>query len=223
MTDQLQTASRDERDISGKPEDIRDDAIATLWNMSIIAEADMMMQGIYVDEHVTRPERTKSVCGGHRACAIGSLFLGARIPMVYLDNATGRSISKDEMEKRVVDPHNRNTFWSVMPNTNVSDRKIAFQEYPYLGLAYRALNNVAMQYVARKDPQRLIHFATSTKRPFEGPDAGWAEDLFESNIIDLDDLGKVFVKLCDEAASNIDMGYFSDNIAYHGASAYEDN
>lgn len=214
MTDQLQTQGRKPKDIVGTPENVRTDAISTLWNMSIIAEADMMTRGLYVDEKVSEPARSGAICGGHRACAIGSLFLGAQVPLVHYSGRSGGDIlSNDEVAHHI--KNGDFSFWSSMPNVGVTDRYHEFKKRPYLGLAYRALNNAAMEYVIKHDEEYMIIWLKRSPRPFEGPAEGWAEVLFESKIIPDSDLGKIFVRLCDKAAGSIRVGYYSD-LEYHG-------
>lgn len=210
------TDTREQRDISGAPEDILNDAVNTLWNMGIIAEADMMQRGTYFDSDIAVPERFGAVCGGHRACAVGSLFLGARVPMEYhADRGSYQTISEKAAAQLVADGMHQRV-WASLPNTDSSQRWKEFQKRPYLGVAYRALNNAAMKYLANHCPDVLLRFVGSAQAPFEGPTVGWAEYLFESSeVIPANELGGVFRDLTDQAIVLIDWSYVDDG-PFHG-------
>lgn len=93
-----------------------------------IASNEMLIRGTYLTSDVVRPDlaETGALCGGRQACAVGSLFLAARV----LREDIGFFADMDE----------RVDF--------MSDR-------PALAQAYAALNEAAVQHVAEneiKDP-----------------------------------------------------------------------
>lgn len=56
--------------------EMKERVLTTLDGMRAIAKADMMKQSGYITDIVNR-YRTRSICGGRHACAVGSLWLAA--------------------------------------------------------------------------------------------------------------------------------------------------
>jgi hypothetical protein len=66
-----------ERDIMNEKRKAK--VLEILENMRIIAKADMMEAGMYLSESVVNPGRKHQICRGHKACAIGSLWLAGGV------------------------------------------------------------------------------------------------------------------------------------------------
>lgn len=166
---------------------IEQQAIQTLDNMEVIARADMMQRGCYLTEEPVVPERQDSVCGGHRACAYGSLMLGAGCEIGYI----------------TMDAEDYSGFTQIggsLPNVAPHLRHKEFEKRPWLGLAYVAMNVASYRYgmhVTNGDFDSQLD---------EGLDWGYMEELFESQIIEEDDLADEMVKIIENARQMILAG-----------------
>lgn len=124
----------------------KDAALGTLEGMREIALADMMHQVGYLSDEVDE-RRSRAVCRGHKACAIGSLWLAAG---VRLDE--GR-----------------------LPGVDESEREEFVRSRPKLRVALRALNEAAEEYIKRHrisparfdDPIEAL-FESRDRRMFHG-------------------------------------------------------
>lgn len=112
-----------------------DRAIGALKRMKEIARNEMMARGSYISE-VTNLElaRKGSVCGGHNACAIGSLWIGYGVPIQY-----GWS-----------------TAYPYLEGVSCSlDRQEFVAHRPGLKLALRALNDASVRWTMQNRPHEL--------------------------------------------------------------------
>lgn len=125
----------------------RQKALNTLNGMAEIARSDMMKPGSYVSDKLLVPQRAKAICGGHHACAIGSLWLGGGVKMVT--------------DK-----------WGDAELPGVSDGVIREQFLaPRHGLrtAYNALNDAASDYIDTHQGLNINYqFGASIEALFEG-------------------------------------------------------
>jgi hypothetical protein len=94
-----------------------------LDNMEYLVERERLVRGSYIDQEVD-PERSGALCQGHKACAIGSLWLAAGVPVRPLVTALGRT-----------------TY--MLPGTDEWERDEFVEDKPGLKLAYTALNDAA--------------------------------------------------------------------------------
>lgn len=100
--------------------------------MEEIVRNEMLDYGYYVSDEIERPDLAEigAVCGGRRACAVGSLYLAAGIkPIVreYDDEPIAR-----------------------LPGTDPSERLMFMMTRPALRTAYEALNDAANEYIDRE-------------------------------------------------------------------------
>jgi hypothetical protein len=144
--------------------DTINEAINILNKMAIIVRNDMLTRGQYVSTTIDLELRDKgAICGGHKACAVGSLYLagGIKPHEVY----PGKSYNYFVLQG--VDRHERAEFLA---------------ERPALRAAYDALNEAAKRFIDRHnldlfDGERFeIGGLTQTN--------GWMELLFEAADID---------------------------------------
>lgn len=132
---------------------IEEQALKNLDNMQEIVEGEMLIRGSYISPKIQVPEREGAICGGRRACALGSLYLAAGIDPVLDDLG-----------------------YSDLDNTAPSERYLEFQERPYLGLAYDAMNKAAEAYAFENWPDWAEHTTVMWKPPMGN---GWMETVFE--------------------------------------------
>lgn len=92
-----------------------------------IVSADRLVHSIYVDDGGDTT-RSNALCGGHRACAIGSLWIAAGIK-----------------------PERDDEFTYILPTAHPGNRYAAFAQVPGLEEAYYALNAAAADYMASED------------------------------------------------------------------------
>lgn len=130
----------------------KEKALAALDNMETIVLAEMLVRGEYLELQVSHPERSGAICGGRRACAIGSLYIGA-----------GVRISRYKVGS---------FSYAQLPGVNESERKSFMRHRPHLRLAYDALNESAEAYA-----QRHSLVASKEETSFDSP----LEGLFECN------------------------------------------
>lgn len=125
-------------------------ALRALEGMAEVVRNEMLAQGRYV-RHLTRPDLAASgaICGGHQACAIGALWMGAGIK-------PRRDVWGEWMLEGADDSSNRDVF---------------LEDRPGLRLAYNALNDAADRYVHDHDLSPTASFSSSMERLFESLDA----------------------------------------------------
>lgn len=127
-------------------------AIDALNGMATIVRAEMVEQGIYISEEIVDPDRADAICGGRKACAIGSLWLGGGIKPDILEGPSGE-------------------IWDVrLPGTEQSDRNDFLHPRHGLRVAYNALNESAEAYMERHNPSLDTQFDAPIERLFEGGD-----------------------------------------------------
>ncbi len=100
-----------------------------LDRMAQIVDNDMLVRGDYVENEVTRPDLAESgaICGGHRACAIGSLWIAGGL-----------------------DPEN--AYVKGTPDPFAYDRRETYlSDKPALRRAHAALCSAAEDYGDRRD------------------------------------------------------------------------
>ena len=135
-------------------------AIDALNGMATIVRAEMIERGEYVSEELVNPNRVGQICGGHRACAVGSLWLGGGI--------------KPDIEKKA-----GVEIWVDLPGTSPGEREDFLRPRHGLRTAYEALNDAATSYMARHHIAR--EYMSDWAREFDAP----IESLFEDEIIGL--------------------------------------
>jgi hypothetical protein len=129
------------------------DPVEILDNMRTIVEREMLVHGTYLDPFICRPDLAEqgAICGGRRACAIGSLWLAAGVDL--------EPINSD------IDPDN-----VFLPGCSTGMRHEFMEDKPHLRLAYRHLNQAAREYAEH-------HNVTVA---WDADSFGWLEALFES-------------------------------------------
>lgn len=120
-------------------EAIKAKAISALDGMREIARAEMLEPGRYIWVEISNPRRVNAICGGHKTCAIGSLWVGAGIKMD----------SNDEL-----------------PGADQSEREAFLAPRHGLRVAYESLNEAAEAFIA-KHPDLRIGLAKSFDAPIE--------------------------------------------------------
>lgn len=131
-------------------------AVRALDNMKVIVKNDMLEQGVYLTEEVVDPKLAErgAVCGGHKACAVGSLWLGYGIKM------------QGPKDERILPGVYVNTYGSE----DLVDRDTFLKSRPGLKLAYDALNEAADKFIDKNDLENdLDHsFGAKIEALFEG-------------------------------------------------------
>ncbi len=104
--------------------------LQVLSNMRQIVENETLVHSVYISERVDRPDLAEAgaICGGHHACAVGSLYLAAG-----------------------VEPDIDGYGAASLPDANQyhDDRLLFMADKPALLEAYNTLNLVAGEYLAR--------------------------------------------------------------------------
>lgn len=103
-------------------ESTKEKALDSLDGMRQIVRAEMLIQGEYVDDEISNPRRIKSICGGRKHCAIGSLWAGGGV----------RPVFRGEM--------------IVMPGVLSFERPTFLRSRHGLRVAYDALNAAARKF-----------------------------------------------------------------------------
>ena len=153
-------------------DDIKNQAIAILDNMREIVRNDMLLRGQYLTDHVARPDLKEqgAVCGGHQACAVGSLYLAGGVkPRRYRDH-WGEYVYE-------------------LPGVEAGHaRRRYLRRKPALRAAYDALNAAAERYCKRhKIDLREHHNADGQEIDnFDVDLFGAMESLFEASYTDWD-------------------------------------
>lgn len=109
-------------------QDIKNKAIAICDGMREIARNEMLTRGTYVTDEIVRPDLAQSgaICGGHQACAVGSMLLAAGVR------------------------RRRNEYNNVyLPGADVDRRADYLRRHPHIKAAYDALNEAAERYCKR--------------------------------------------------------------------------
>lgn len=123
------------------------DPFEILEGMRQIALADMMGNVGYISDEVRRPERRESVCRGHKACAVGSAWLAAGVPIM-----------------------SRNRGWRLPGVEPGPGREQFLARRPALRLAFSALNAAASEYIERHEIDPDHSFADPIEALFESED-----------------------------------------------------
>lgn len=132
-------------------------ALDTLEKFAQIVRNEMLMHGVYFDSDITNEKLAKAgaPCGGHRACAVGSLYLAYGVQF---------------------NPNRCNSIDGVLPY----ERATFMKDKPTLKLIYDTLNEEAGAYAVRKG---LWHKSDLYSPDEDGdgykPSTGMFEDLFE--------------------------------------------
>jgi hypothetical protein len=118
------------RPISAKT---RDEAIRALDGMAQIIRNEMLTHGSYVSSEVVNEELAKqgAICGGHEACAIGSLWIGGGVKI----NASRYG-------------------GAILPGVEEEERQQFLRNRDGLRVAYHELNAAAERYMV-KNADRL--------------------------------------------------------------------
>lgn len=144
----------------------KDKALNTCDGVIEIAANEMLLQGSYVTQRVMNPklEDEGAVCGGRKACLVGSIFLAYGITYRKLLRLTDH-----------------------IPSFFLEDRDWFMDERPALKLAYNAFNQAAFEVIEREHQHRIAfqhdydprtNKYSISDRP-EVPADGWAEFFFE--------------------------------------------
>lgn len=137
-----------------------------LHRMRTIAEAEMMVRGTYIEDEISDEDRIEAPCGGHQACAVGSLVLAAGFHLLP-ENGGLAEDTEHEVEIEMSRP------W---PN----DRHTFMVRWPQVGLAYDLLNDAAATYIHDHDlPVDEIQSYAGIRPETHG----WMESLFESALL----------------------------------------
>ena len=136
-------------------------AVTALDNMKEIVKNDMLEQGVYVTEEVVNEKLAEqgAICGGHRACAVGSLWIGYGI---RLEGPQGEKELPGTNDSRAYD-------WQS-GRREPSERQEFLRTRPGLRLAYDALNEAADKYVEKRELEDYLDnsFDASIEALFEG-------------------------------------------------------
>ncbi len=124
------------------------EALWALDGMLEVTRNEMLRRGDYISRFVVSEylEEHGAVCGGHRACAVGALWLGAGVEIEY------------------------SMGMATLPGTNDSHQREEFLETrPALALAYAAMNQVCDEYIDELDLRGRLNadFADSMEQLFE--------------------------------------------------------
>lgn len=116
-------------------------AVKALDNMKEIVKNDMLEQGVYITESVVdqRLAEQGAICGGRKACAIGSLYIGYGI-RPDIEDGYAKLPGVDDTRY----------YWTGGPN-KPSERESFLKTRPGLRLAYDALNDAADKFVEKRD------------------------------------------------------------------------
>lgn len=144
-----------------------------LVNMREIAKNDMIQRVGYYDDDIARPDLAESgaICGGHQACAVGSLYLAASV--------------MPKQDGWYDDVHGQ----YHLGNVNPSQRRVFMAENELISLseAYRALNDAAREYISREGLYEYVQWES-----WRG--SGAMETLFESRDYRNDELDKRLIE-----------------------------
>lgn len=119
-----------------------DTALEALLAVREVEQNKMLRRRVYFTEGVEEPKLAgRAICGGHQACFIGSLWLGAGVQP---------TVQQERDYDNYDEEHDEYGTKSVirLPHVNGFDRRIAFEETPGLKLAYDLANLSAREYLA---------------------------------------------------------------------------
>jgi hypothetical protein len=158
------------------PTPILSDPVEIVRNMQKIIANEMLTRGEYVEEDVSNPRLAEqgAICGGRRACAVGSLWLAALVPMEFKDPD--------------------HPTWGDMPGVLVRDRLDFLDDKPGLASAYDALNAAAREYAAR--------YGWDTQDDGRSY-LGAMEVLFETSPVQLDEIHDVMLDVTNIALDKL--------------------
>src|SRR4051812_668533 len=110
-------------------ESTKEKALDALTGMAAIVKNEMLMHNNYVTPTVVNEKLAKAgaICRGHKACAIGSLWLGAHVRMTLDDEYDGIK-------------------YYDMPGVAPDERDDFVKTRPGLKLAYEKINEAAHEY-----------------------------------------------------------------------------
>lgn len=133
-------------------------AIKALDGFAQVVKNEQIVHGIYVADEVERPDLAEAgaICGGRRACAVGSLWIGAGVPIQVGESEWG--ISTD------------------LEGVHAEDRPAFLARRPALRLAYETLNATAEELW----PKQAVAAYKAGWYDEDGPNVGAMEALFES-------------------------------------------
>jgi hypothetical protein len=160
-------------------------AIGALDGVIQIARNDMLVQGHYLSSDTVNEDLAKkgSICRGHTACFVGSLFVGSRASFKQL------------LEE---DPF------------GVWERKDFMNRRPHLKLAYEAANAAAKRYIDRT-PELRSSIRGRVTEPDEGWAEALFEGGFINRGYDYDRyqnyVRREMIKVCQSAKAAIKREY----------------
>lgn len=167
-----------------------DGALRALIGLEEIEANQMMKRGFYLTDQVVNPLLAKAgaVCGGHQACYVGSLWLGAGVQYVKETRCIG--YEADENGDYIVDPatgdwtEKTENYWTL-PDVGERDRYAAFLVHPGLELAYDA-SNVAADAYFELHPEVMpnLDHGASCEALFESRSFGQGGPFDEQDLYD---------------------------------------
>lgn len=123
-------------------------ALDALSGMRTIVKKEMALAGEYISDEIDEEKKnTGAICGGHKTCAIGSLWIGYGIK-----------------------PRRRHGGF-LLAYTGQDQRARAYRKYEGLGLAVGALNDAALA-AADRNGYTLADFKDPIEALFEGEEYG---------------------------------------------------
>lgn len=136
----------------------RKKAIRSLDGMAEIVAKEMLVKGDYVGDEIDADLKAQgAICGGHKYCAIGSLWAGAGIHPKR-DVYTYISGDKDVIFS--------------LPGVTNRERDSFLDKHPGLKVAYDALNEAAEDFISEHEvPEELLdrhQFSAAVEALFEG-------------------------------------------------------
>lgn len=142
-------------------------AILAIERMEEVIRNEMLVRGTYLTPTVVDQKLAEAgaVCGGRKACAIGSLYLGygVKLDLVYEDD------------------HDEGSTYEL-PGVGQGEREDFMRRRPALKLAYDELNAAADRYIAKADHATKFRI---TSAAFTSS----LEGLFEAGLAGLDYTG----------------------------------
>ncbi len=136
--------------------ELRAEALAILDRFCQIVDNDMLIRGDYIDSEVSRPDLADAgaICGGHKACAIGSLWIaGGHHPKAPTDYSD----------------------WYSIFDIDIRAKYLA--QRPALELAHAALVAAAIEYADRHDYELTGEFSDPLEDLFEAAENNIGERI----------------------------------------------
>lgn len=141
-----------------------DSANRALDGLEVIVRNERFVHGDYIQQEID-PEFSGAVCKGHKACLLGSLWLGYGVPITSSEFAN-----------------------FALPGLTDGQSRAAFlRRRPGLRLAFDALNTAADRRIARL-PQFDQRQVNSLASALDGEYPSSAEGLFEGRKLQRSDL-----------------------------------